>query len=158
MGTIKLYHVTNSKYSTQFIVEDYPGLNTFSTKNVQVKRLNMERYFKGMNKNYLDYVKIMYGPVFGMDDVRNGFIYEDKHTEEMIRVPEEDIPVTYAMCDVIMADLMSIVNTDTTLIQKGIVTSYEVLNNLLDKAIDKELFISEIKDMWILDRSFLLIE
>jgi hypothetical protein len=87
-----------------------------------------------------------------------GVIYEHKDNGEMIRIDEEDIPVTYAMCDVIMGDLMSNVTTDTSDLPKGVITDYKVMCDLQDRAISKELFVSEIKDMWILDRSFLIIE
>lgn len=158
MGSVKLYYISKSQYSTQFIISDYPGLEIFQSKQTEVKRLNVERYFKGINKDYKDYNKIIYGPVFGTDDPRNGFIYEHKQTEEMIIINEDDIPVTYAMCDTISGDLISNVSTDTNNLPKGVITDYTVMTDLQNKISNKELFVSEIKDMWILDRSFLIIE
>ena len=159
MGTIKLYVVTGANVGTQFILRDHPALDRFAgvSKKVNIKRLNMEQYFRGVNRDYRDHTKVMYGPVFGMDDPRNGFIYE--HTNgELIVVDENDIPITYETCDVIMGDLSGILQADTTMIPKEIITDYNAMDALQDMIANSARYNEMIRSEWVPDKSFLVID
>lgn len=160
MGTIKLYNYTTSKVGTQFLIKEHPGLESFISKGrtVSVKKVNVERYFTGLGLNYLDYTKIAYGPVFGMDDPRNGFIYEHNSTGDLIRVGEDELPVYYEQSIAIMGDLVSILKTDTTTIPKEAICDAAGMINLQDKLTNQDEYVRLIRNEWQPDESFLIIE
>ena len=160
MGIIQLFTLSQSASSQRFILKDYPGLESLKdfAQKKEVKRLNIEQYFRGIGRDYNDYVKAMYGPVFGMDDARNGFIYEHTTSDELLRVDENDIPTTYEPCLVITADLGGILKTDTTKIRKGVVSSYDQMDKIQNQIIDEAPYNTIIRDEWIPDKSFLIIE
>lgn len=159
MGTIRLF-IVDTKVGTQFILKDYPELQVFDSysKRKDIKRLNIEQYFKGVDRNYLDYIKVVYGPVFGMDDRRNGFIYEHKESGELIVVDEDDVPITYETCDIIMGDLDGMIKTDTDNIKKGVVTSYNDMIAIANKITNNTTYTELIRDQWIPNKSFLIID
>lgn len=157
MGTIKVFNISAAAVSTRFIVKDHPELQLFNqyAQSKDIKRLNVQQYFHGLGRNYNDYTKVIYGPVFGMEDPRNGFIYEHNSNGELIIVDENDIPVTFEKCEVIMADLSGIVKADTSLLRKGVVTDYNVM---CDIGAAIPLYTTQIRDNWIPDKSFLVID
>lgn len=161
MGTIRLFTLSNNTSSTRFILKDHPGLEHFRdfAQKKDVKRLNIEQYFHGLGRDYKDHIKMVYGPVFGMDDARNGFIYEHKTTGELLRVDENDIPTTYEPCLVIYGDLAGILKTDTTNIRKeSVITSYDEMDRIQNQIVDHNRYTTIIRDEWIPDKSFLVIE
>lgn len=161
MATIRLFTLTNNKSGTQFIVKDYPGLDVFINyiQKKDIKRINVEQYFRGIKRDYKDHVKMVYGPVFGMDDVRNGFIYEHKTTGELLRADENDIPTTYESCNVVYGDLAGIFGTGTDVkIKHGIVTEYKDMAQIHHIVADQEEYTRQIRDEWIPDKSFLVID
>lgn len=146
--------------STRFILKDHPGLEPlrdFAQKK-DIKRLNMEQYFHGIGRDYKDHVKMVYGPVFGMEDPRNGFIYEHNTTGELLRVDENDIPSTYESCLVIYGDLAGILRTNTSNMIKGVVTSYDDMDRIQNQITDGAPYTTIIRDEWIPDKSFLIVE
>ena len=155
MKTIRLYIITSGNIGKEFILNDYPELRLYQeySKRKEIKRLNVEQYFRGIGRDYKDYIKLAYGPVFGMDDPRNGFLYEHQGTGESIVVDENDIPITYEVCDVLMADLNGICKVDED-IPKGIITSYQAMISLNNTQHYNDL----IRDEWIPNKSFLMVE
>jgi hypothetical protein len=158
MGTIRLYNIHQGNIGTQFILKDYPELQLFNNyaKRTEIKRLNVEQYFRGVGRNYMDYQKLVYGPVFGMDDARNGFLYEHNTTGELIIVDETDIPITYEVCDVLMGYLSGIYKDD--IISKGIITSHNEMISLSNKVTNQTSYNDLIRDEWIPNKSFIIIE
>jgi len=160
MGHIRLFTINTNLQGTQFILKDYPDLQLFDqyAKRKEIKRLNIEDYFRGINKDYKDYIKIMYGPVYGVDDPRNGFVYEHSKSGELLMVDENDIPVTYEACDIIMATLDGIVQTDTNGIQaKKVITEHGEMISIAGKTSNPTLYNELIRDEWIINKSFLTI-
>lgn len=160
MGIIRLFTITTNNIGAQFILKEYPELQLYGSlaRRQDIKRLNMEQYFRGVKRDYKDYTKLVYGPVFGEQDRRNGFLFEHNKTEEVIIVDENDIPVTYETGDVLMADVAGIVKTDTNNIDRRMITSYDDMINLSSKISDPEQYNDLIRDSWIPNRSFLTIE
>lgn len=160
MKTVKLYTIYNAPIGSQFIVKEHPELQVFKQfiTSKEIKRLNIEQYFKDIKKNYLEYVKVLYGPVFGFDDPRNGFMYEHFSTGEILLVDEKDIPQTMEICDVITAELTGMVKLNVDPILKTVVTSYSDMVTLSTSATNITSYNELIRDEWILDRSFLIIE
>ena len=161
MGTIRLYHISNTTVARQFILREYPQLEVFNqyAKRSDVKRLNVERYFAGIKKKYTDYKKMLYGPIFGTQDPRNGFIYENVNDpDDILLVPEEDIPITYETCMVLSGDLGGILQTDTTRIKDKIIVSYDLMDAMQELVPDSGLYMHRIREEWELDKSFLIIE
>lgn len=158
MATIRLFTLTTGANGTQFILKDYPGLETFMNyiQKKDIKRINVDQYFRGIKRDYRDHVKMVYGPVFGMDDPRNGFIYEHKTSGELLRVDEADIPTTYESCNVIYGDLAGIFRTDVN-VKHGIVTEYKDMTHISSMVNDQE-YTRQIRDEWIPDKSFLVID
>jgi hypothetical protein len=159
MRTIRLYIITANEHGKQFIINDYPELRLFESysKRIEIKRLNIDQYFRGLHKKYNDHTKLIYGPVFGMNDPRNGFIYEHNNTGELVIADENDIPVTYEVCNVIMGDLEGIYKSDTD-ISKGIITSHNQMISLSNKVSNPQLYNQLIRDEWVVDKSFLIID
>ena len=155
MRTIRLYSITSETVGQDFNLNDYPELRLYQeySQRKEIKRLNIEQYFRGVGRDYKDYTKLIYGPVFGMDDPRNGFIYEHQVSEELVIVDEEDIPITYEACDVLKADLNGLCKVDID-IPNGIITSYQEMLALCNK----QHYIDLIRDEWIPNRSFLIVE
>ena len=159
MATIRLFNINKNNTGVEFIIKDYPELRLFESyaTRKQIKRVNVEQYFRGVNRNYLDYNKVIYGPVFGMDDKRNGFIYEHKTTEELLLVDEADIPATYETCSVITGYLLGICTTDPISYDKHVVTSYGDMTQLSTLVSNPVLYNSLIRDEWISNESFIII-
>lgn len=159
MKTIKLYSVTTQQHGPQFILSERPELNVFSSyaKNTSIKKLNMEQYFRGIDKNLMDYTKILYGPVYGMDDTRNGFIYEHNISGELLVVDEAEIPQTYKQERVIYADLDGIHKTIDN-IPSGIITDYGEMLSISNMLTDPTTYNDLIRDEWKPNISFLLID
>lgn len=155
MKTVRLYTITQHNIGKDFPLVDYPELRCYEnySKRKDIKRINVEQYFRGIGKDYKDYIKLAYGPVFGMTDSRNGFLYENKNTEEILIVDENDIPITYATCDVIRADLDGICKVDTNT-SATVITTHKEMIELSNDPIYNDL----IRDQWVLDKSFLLID
>ena len=155
MKTIRLYTITSGNISKDFILNDYPELRLYQEYGVrkEIKRLNMAQYFRGVGRDYKDYNKMIHGPVFGMDDPRNGFIYEHQTSGELIIVDENDIPITYETCEVLKAELNGLCKIDAD-IPKGIITSHQAMLELNNSQPYNDL----IRDEWILNKSFLYVE
>ena len=160
MGIIRLFTITTNNIGSQFILKEYPELRLYESlaRRQDIKHLNIEQYFRGVKRNYKDYTKLVYGPVYGEQDRRNGFIYEHNTSGEMIIVDENDIPVTHETGDVLMADVAGIVKTDTNNIDRRVITSYNDMINLSSKLSDPEQYNDLIRDSWILNKSFLTID
>ena len=160
MRTIRLFVIGTAQIGTQFILKDYPDLQLYRNyaKRTDIKRLNMEQYFRGLSKDYKDYVKLIYGPVFGFDDPRNGFIYEHVSTGELIVVDENDIPITYEVSDVIMGDLCGMIKVDDNNIKPRVITSYYEMAAISDTLPNPENYNDLIRDEWVMNKSFLIIE
>ena len=160
MGTIRLYILTDSKLGKQFTLKEYPELEVFrsSARRMDLKRINLEQYFKGIHQDYKQYTKLAYGPVFGEQDPRNGFLFEHNTTEDIIAIDENDIPSTYESCDVITGDLYGRLQTDTRNVRKGVVSDYNTMCDIQTRLIGDNEYNSLIRDEWIPDRSFLLID
>lgn len=159
MGVIRLY-VVGQNIGTQFILRDYPELNVFSSyaQRKNIKRLNMEQYFRGVSRNLMEYTKVVYGPVFGQKDPRNGFIFEHNESGELIAVDENDIPITYEKSDVLIGDLLGIYKTDSIENNRKVITSYTDMINQGNHVSNSTLYNQLIRDEWIPDKSFLVIE
>ena len=157
--TIRLYTISTNNIGTQFILKEYPELQLYNmySKRQEIKRLNIEQYFRGINKDYKDYVKMLYGPVFGMEDPRNGFAYEHNTTGEVLLVDANDIPITYETCDVLYGDLAGLFKTDT-LLQNGIITDHHEMTRLSDMVENAIAYNDLIRDEWVPSKSFLIIE
>jgi transcription antitermination factor NusA-like protein len=160
MKAIKIFTVGIKDIGTQFILTDHPELKEFEiySKHTEIKRINVEQYFHKLHKDYKDYVKLMYGPVFGMSDSRNGFIYEHIKTEEILIIDENELPITYITTNVIYADQVGKYKDDNNKIKPGIITSYKEMVALVNSVSNPALYNDLIKDEWIPDKSFLIIE
>ena len=160
MKLIRLFTISTTQLGTQFILKDYPGLELYANyaKRTDIKRLNMDQYFRGLNKDYKQYTKLIYGPVFGMEDPRNGFIYEHTSSGDLIVVDEKDIPITYEVSDVLMADLGGMVKVDTDKVKVGLMTSYYEMAAISNLLTDPTNYNDLIRDEWVLNKSFLIIE
>lgn len=159
MGVIRLY-VVGQNIGTQFILREYPELNVFSSyvRHKDIKRLNMEQYFRGVNRNLMEYTKVVYGPVFGQEDPRNGFIFEHNESGELIVVDENDIPITYETADVLIGDLSGIFRTDSIENNRRVITSHTDMISQSNHVSNPALYNQLIRDEWIPDKSFLVIE
>jgi hypothetical protein len=160
MGTIKLYKVTESNVGVQLPIKDYPGLSVFKhkSKRVSLNKVNVDKYFTGLGLELINYTKIAYGPVFGVDDPRNGFIYEHNTTGELVRVDEKDLPTYHEQASVVMGDLISILKTDTKDIQKGVVTDSSTMIKIQEMVNNKDKYADQIRGEWQPNMSFLIIE
>jgi hypothetical protein len=112
----------------------------------------MEQYFKSVNRDYRDYTKIAYGPVFGMDDPRNGYLFENNTNGELIVANEQDIITSTNQGNVLYADLVKSVQIDNDRIQNAIVTDYTVLDQISE--VEQRILLDE----WEPGISFLLVE
>jgi hypothetical protein len=159
MKTIKLLEPVKINNRIELLVKDHPELKQFQSyiRKTMRTQYKMEQYFKSISKNLNDYIKIAYGPVFGLDDPRNGFIFGHKDTEEMIRIDEIEIPSSKIECEILGCNLISILNT-TSNIKPGIITTYEDMDKLQNQMEKPEEYIDLIRDEWINNKTFLLIE
>ena len=160
MGLITLFKVTDTNMGIQFVLKDYPSLDCFKryVKRKEVKRLSIEQYFHSIKKDYKEYTKLIYGPVFGMEDPRNGFVYEHNTTGELIRIDETDIPTTNEMAKVINGDVISTMKANTSKLVKGIITDYKVMDKLHDEMSDGNMYNQLIRDDWMDGETFLMVE
>jgi hypothetical protein len=154
MKIIRLYHISTSPTGKLFILDENPQLQCFIqyAKHVPLKKLNMEQYFKSVNRDYRDYTKIAYGPVFGMDDPRNGYLFENNTNGELIVANEQDIITSTNQGNVLYADLVKSVQIDNDRIQNAIVTDYTVLDQISE--VEQRILLDE----WEPGISFLLVE
>lgn len=158
MAIIRLFTISTNNIGTQFILKDYPELRLYESYAIrkEIKRLNIEQFFRGIHKDYKQYKKIIYGPVYGDHDPRNGFIYEHD-SGELLVVDENDIPNTYETCNTLMCDLSGLFRTDID-IPKCIITSHNEMAALSDKVNNPTIYNDLIRDEWIPNKSFLIIE
>lgn len=159
MGVIKLY-IVGGNTGTQFILREYPELNVFGSyiTRKDIKRANMDQYFRGVNRNLMEYTKVVYGPVFGQDDPRNGFIFEHKESGELIVVDENDIPVTYETAQVLIGELSGICQTDSIENNRRVITSHNDMISQGNRVSNLARYNELIRDEWIPNKSFLIIE
>jgi len=157
MRTLQLYQLSDKGDSTVFMLDEYPELEYFTTVSTiaDLQLLSFDRYFKTIQRNIDDYTKLMYGPIYGEHDTRNGFLFEHKQTGELIMVNDQDIPSVYEKKRVINATYICSVKTDSKDITEGIIVKWDDVLRLSKKVKDT----SDISDMilseWVESKSFL---
>ena len=59
MGIIRLFTITTNNIGAQFILKEYPELQLYGSlaRRQDIKRLNMEQYFRGVKRDNKDYTK-----------------------------------------------------------------------------------------------------
>ena len=158
MGTIRLYNTTE-KNGEQFLLTTHPELSIFSgfIKDLYITKVNMEQYFTKQNLDMNKYTKLVYGPVFGSHDVRQGFIYENKDTEEMIIIDENDLVKTSTQEKVIHGDYIIQVTCDTSKINDKVIVDYEGMDEVSKLVDNPDKYDERIRNEFVPGVSFLII-
>ena len=157
-----LYKTTNSKMGQIFKLSEYPQLEEFDKlrhKTIKNNYKSFEKYFEKTNENFNDYTIIGYGPIYGPDDPTDGYVLSNNKTEELISVPDTDIPLITKNEDCLFADTIGYLST-TQKIKPGIYTELNDVENIKSEFFENNQtkFNLEFIDDWVDGRTFLLIK
>jgi len=146
----------------KFMINEHPKLkDSFKDyfQKVTNKYVSLEKYFEKIGENLEDYIILAHGPIFGIEDPRDGYIMSNIKTDELISVPDEDIPIITKVDDCLFADTIGYLKTQTK-IESGIYTDLRNIEKIREEYFlnNKDRFNIEFVNDWEPSKTFLLIK